>query len=158
MRRSWWLVLLLVFCLVPRTAIADEIDYLDSFGSGIDSFFGNSINEQVAPEREFNDEYEPVLMDAGEYTVRDAGEGEGETSGVLAQIQAWVSALRVPVTTLGYPLTLLTFLQTFFGHSNAWWGFNSFLLTSIALVFMWWGVRKSIRIIFAAFRKGKASV
>ncbi|CUP05405.1 MULTISPECIES: hypothetical protein [Hungatella] len=34
----------------------------------------------------------------------------------------------------------------------------TFMAAGIGLVFMWWGLRKAVRTIMAAFRKGKLSV
>lgn len=34
----------------------------------------------------------------------------------------------------------------------------TFVTAGIGLVFMWWGVRKAIRSLMAAFRKGKMSI
>lgn len=141
------LVVLLTFALVllvPSVALAEEIDYLDSFAGGFDTFVNGRESDMVSPEQEFNDGYVPVL--------REVEEVEVEEEGVLGSIQSWVSNLKIP------------WGANQFGPSN-WFWYISGVLTgiyglniitiAIGLVFMWWGVRKAKHMIMTAFRSGR---
>lgn len=139
-----WIVLFafLGMLVSPTLSYACEIDYFESFGHGFESLQGKSENEVVTPESDFIEEYEPVLRETSGGEVE-----EGTTNGMIQNVV--YSFTRVPNggnSTADWRQMAAWFLRT--------------LIVPIAvlLVFMWWGVRKGIRILFAAFRRGKANV
>lgn len=141
-KRWVMLFVLLTLFVCPKLSYAHEIDYLESFGNGFESLQGKSVNENVNPEIDFIEEYEPVLRETDGEAVE-----EGTTNGMIQNVV--YSFTRVPnggSSTADWRQMAAWFLRT--------------LIVPIAvlLVFMWWGVRKGIRILFAAFRKGRANV
>lgn len=153
MRRSWWLVLLLVLCLVPRTAVAEEIDYLGSFGSGFDAFLGNGVNESVTPERDFEETYEPQYVPLRDGSESEGDSGEGNLAGITSVVDAWSS---IPVGSGSF--NQLSFLRLFFGAVGGLSIGATIVTTAIGLCFFWWGLRKSVRMVMGAFRKGRQNV
>lgn len=68
-------------------------------------------------------------------------EGESQT---VVSASDWSSVLT-PLTAQISPSSVVAAIATF-------------IAAGIGLVFMWWGVRKLVRTVMSAFRKGKLSV
>ena len=69
---------------------------------------------------------------------------EGTDTQTVVTAADWAPILT-PLTAQITPTSIVAALATF-------------IATGIGLVFMWWGVRKLVRTVMSAFRKGKLSV
>lgn len=143
MRRSLWLVFVIsIFLLVPSRAYAWD---LGSFDDGLGDFFSEEQHDDVS---------------SGGLTLfavnGEGGVRAGETNLIKTVINAcWYVNYGINERLNG--LQTIRFVLT--GNKNGT-SFTSTGLVSIAvlLVFFWWGVRKTVRIVMAAWRKGHASV
>lgn len=135
----------LAVLLAPSLAFAD-----DGFIGGLQDLVGTREVEQsaVPPEQEFVDDYEPVYA-----PLRSGDETEIEEGGEIQSVIGAVNA--VPIS--GTNRSLLDSIITLFGRSSGTYG-ALFIIPAAGLVFVWWGVRKALKMIMAAFRRGRASV
>lgn len=129
-----------------RIAYADDgVNLVDSFAGGIDTLVRPEqvTSDEVTPELEFDTEYEPNIMSASEYTV----DGEGDLNGLveLSQIRGVVQQVNAPKFNGTAAHTLYYWVRTLVLNTN-------FIGICVGLVFMWWGVRKCVRMLMAAFR------
>lgn len=150
-RRLVVLYALVVTLFCPVCAYADE---------GLGSSFLNGLNTTVHPEqyentdvsyeRDFNESYEPVLIENTAPVVRALPNDATAVDYVNNTVDSFNS---IPFET-SYHLTLLNTAQWFMGMFT---GPNQaiFMIPAIGIVFLWWGVRKAIRMIMASFRKGR---
>lgn len=140
-RRLAVLAALLVVLARPGIAQA-ETDILGGFTSGVSDFVSPS-NEQVivTPEHDFIDEYKPVVKEV-ESTELEGDAGYTSVIDSILTIPAfsnnvsWIQYARIVLNNNNFPV----------------------VPTAVLLVFFWWGLRKAIRVIMAAWRKGHASV
>lgn len=150
-RKGIYLVLALCAALCcPTMARADEINYLNSLTNGFETLKGNDISETVTPESDFIEEYQPreVILSV----TNDSALPDDAT--IVQQVNAMTDVFyRVPWGQHNF--SMLQFLGVFFTNEAMR---NIFFVVAIGLVFMWWGVRKSLRVILSAFRKGQANV
>ena len=135
--RRLWLSLMATFALMlfPAVAMAEEVSFLDSFAGGLSDF--------VSPE--------VVQNENSVYSVREVG-NEGETpaydvTDISGVVDAWttIPAFGNTMKPLQFARILLTRMI-----DGTW-------AAVVALVFMLWGLRKSVKMVFASFRKGKMS-
>ena len=147
----------LALLMVPRVALAEDVSYIGSFASGFETLLGRGENEQVTPERDYIESYEPREVDDLPPLRAPSANTELDSMGGIQQVVDRTN--RIEWGTAGNPSlvrTLAYFLgNTGAGHSGEMR--NMLILPAIGLCFMWWGVRKGLRMIFAAFRKGKAT-
>ena len=151
MRRLWLsLMATFVLMLFPAVAMAEEVDVLGGFASGLGDFVSPDTVEvgtvgDVRPEQSFDDEYVPVLRETETVVSEDTAAYDG--------IVYWLTHLNLTVggniytgngVWLGAVRTMLINSQ-----------FAIYMVAAIGIVFLYWGVRKTIRMIFSAFRKGK---
>ena len=145
-------VLFALFFLFPRVALAEGLT--DSFVNGVRTFAGEDISEQVTPEVDFELSYEPVYV---RETTRE--EGSEEETTMLGSIANTIEdgttvPLSIGAETMAGGNALIRFFQYTFISGRS----NGLLFVAAGICFMWWGIRKAIRMIFAGFRKGSASV
>lgn len=146
-RRLAVLAALLVVLARPGIAWADT-DILGGFTSGVSDFV-SPPNEQVivTPEQDFNDSYEPMLIEENERanSVVEVGPYDSIVNWINSLRLTFAGVTRGPDRWYEYPVWFLI--------SN---GFG--IPVMVTIVFMWWGVRKAIRMIITAWRKGHASI
>lgn len=147
MRARLWLVFVVfAFMVCPDVALADD-SFVDSFGRGVDTFLGNGVNEQVTPERDYNERYEPSTEDVE--TVRAAPQTPLQGLRQFFGMQfRWDGNVVRPFTST---------------HMNLYYFIRTILVRlvfkyAVPMVFLWWGVRKVIRMVMGAWRKGRASM
>lgn len=138
----------LAVLLAPSLAFAD-----DGFVGGLQDLVGVREVEQstVTPEQDFTDEYEPAytpLRSGDEVAIEEGSEIQSVVN--AANTVPWGSTLRIDL--VGSILRLFTLS---FGDAAGWARIPT---VAAGLVFMWWGVRKALKMIMSAFRKGRASV
>lgn len=158
--RRIWLALLLVLSVgfsVPSVALADD-GLIDSFSGGLQTLVSpESVKvEETAstPESVYVDSYEPVLV---EELVRSEEIQELDGMGGIRQVVN--QANRVGWGTNN--ITLRSAASLFLGSASNGSSLdmrNMFLLPAVGICFMWWGVRKVVRMIKSAWYKGHASV
>ena len=156
MNRIRWPVFFFMLSLlfVPRVALAEGLT--DSFVSGLNAFAGNGVNEQVTPERDFIESYESLETNDIVLTETQLREYD-ENSSTIDYVNGTLDSFNtVPFT--GGSASLIYAVRTYFGNNSASSFGRNLILTAIGICFLWWGVRKSVRMIFSAFRKGSASV
>lgn len=144
---------LLIVLLSPAGAYAQDINYVDSFSNGIETLKGNGENEPVTPEKDFNDSYEVEEVQLRATNDEQPTDAQGNIE--------WVTQAFNTVPWNNTNSTLFNFLRAFFGGTNsaASKTMKLYLITiPIGICFMWWGLRKALRMIMTGFRKGKASV
>lgn len=141
--KSVWLVVAFVCMLFvsPVSAYAD-----DGFIGGLQDFAGVREVDTATPESDFADEYSP---DVREVETRAVNEEEVT---VMGQIR----------NTIQTGMTINMDGTNWIPNEYYYAPFRAVLMvvvpTAVLLVFMWWGVRKSLRMLFAAFRKGRSNV
>lgn len=154
MRKSLWVVLaLLVVFARPKVSYAQEIDYLQSFGSGLQTLTGETQNEQVTPEKDFMQEYQPKVQEVQLRTEPTEGEELTQVEQISGVADAWftIPAFSQNMGPIQY---IVTVLMAFMSGSAG----GRLVATAAGLVFLWWGVRKSKNIIMAAFRSGRLNL
>lgn len=137
---------LLLVLLVVEPAYASPID---GFANGLNDFVNpDSPQEVVTPERDFIEGYSPDVYGSTNESVR-------EVSAELSSSES-VSATVDSIYTVNWfgngTRTWLESLQIFLLNSTF---FKPVLVAAVGLAFMWWGVRKAIRMIMTSFRKGR---
>lgn len=148
-RRLAVLAALLVVLARPGIAWADT-DILGGFTSGVSDFVSPKEEQViVTPEKDFNESYEPVLYEENQNSVRALPEDATTIDYVNNTIDSFN---RVQ---WGQSQTLLGSIRVLFISVNNAIGW---ITASIALVFMWWGVRKTIRMLMSAWRKGHETI
>lgn len=129
---------LVALLMLPAGAYAEENSLAGSFVSG--------LTDTVSPQVEKPVDVGSEIESAGE--VRATAESDDSPTGA---VQSWITSLR------------LTYGNATFGP-DGWYRMARSLLINVVLplavllVFFWWGLRKGLRMLFAAFRKGKANV
>lgn len=158
MRRIWlaFLLVLSVGFSVPSVALADD-GLIDSFSGGLQTLVSpESVKVEETdstPESVYLDSYEPVLV---EEPVRSSREYDEDSTtvdyinGTLDEFNkvTWASA------SYSWLDSVRMFIGARYGSSTP----QLFLIPAVGIVFMWWGVRKAIRMIKGAWYKGHASV
>lgn len=147
--RRFWLAFLLVMSVgfsVPSVALADD-GLIDSFSGGLQTLVSPEsvkVEETVStPESEYLDSYEPELrvVETVELT-----EESTPLQGIASVINKANSVQNGATSSVSLQVMTRWFLQ------------NQVVPIAILLVFMWWGVRKVVRMIKSAWYKGHASV
>lgn len=137
----------------------------DGFLGGLQDLVGAREIESVEDyESEYQDAYDPQLRldppDPGTNTLTELDEDATTVDYVNSTLQSFnKSGYPSSVSSSGY--SLLEGLQFFLGFrqsgvSNA--NRTQLIIPAAGIVFMWWGVRKSIKMIMSAFRKGSMNV
>lgn len=127
--------------LRPEYAYADE-----GFIGGLQDLVGAREVEGFEDyESRYTSEYQPVLRDVEtdpveEVTTSDAIETVVNRANTVSWPSTDYSLLRSIVNLLG---------------SNTSSVRNVIVVTAVALVFMWWGVRKTLDVILSAYRRGR---
>ena len=141
------LALGLSFC--PSAAYAS-----DGFLGGLEDLTGNREVEEVKPEEQWNESYKPILKvqneDEAELPEYEDGDDIGPIGSVVDSVQ------YIPLYTS--KVHIVDMVRYFLGSSGAEAGGLPLVGYAAVLFFVWWGLRKSLRVMMAAFRKGKANV
>ncbi len=149
MRRLLIVLAVLVACMAPNAAYAQEVDYFDSFTNGVGTW-GSEQEEEIDSNSSVQEFENGGLLAA---PAEDAAEVPSTVSQVNSTLDAFNS-----VAWINGNRDLLSSLRVFFG-SNAGGPMREMLiLVPIGICFMWWGVRKGLRVLMSAWRRGKASV
>lgn len=113
----------------------------------------------MSPEQLYQYEYVPEVMEVESApVVRALPEDATATDYVNDTLDSFNV---VPMGASGSPTSLLNSVRTLLGvtASGLSGSFRSMLLlVAVGIVFMWWGVRKVIRVLFAAFKNRRISV
>lgn len=120
----------------------------DGFIGGLEDLTGTRDVEQVSYEDRYQEGYEPDLTEPVSVTRRELDEDATTVDYINDTVDSFNS-----VTWPSSSQSLLVSIQTLFTRFRE----NVFLFAA-GIVFMWWGVRKTVRMIMSAFRKGSASV
>lgn len=120
-----FLALLLVLLLVPAPAMADETDVLGGFGRGFSDLVAENEVEDIRQD--------PPLL--------------GATRGLPTEIRSVINSFNT-VDIHGTQRSWLNAIRQYFG------AIYSPVRVAIALVFFWWGLRRTKNIIVRVF-KGK---
>lgn len=141
MRSRLWLVIVVLSMLIaPCRAYANEVDYIGSFGSGFNDLVRNEDDTNAELERH----EEPRSLRAN----------DDEEEGAAGLVMNWLTSLRIPLGANRYaPTSWYRYIVFVLRDIDA--GRMGMVLIAVPIVFGWWGVRKCIRMIFRAFRKGK---
>lgn len=128
----------------PQASYAREIDYLHSFGNGLQTLTEGTENERVTPERNYQEGYVPELHQVE--TVR----AEDGPPNLMQQISGFVESIQAPWGASSYA-------------PRNWYYFARLVLLQVVpiavlFVFVWWGLRKSMSIIMHAFRTGRLNL
>lgn len=152
MVRRWLGVLsvALVLLACPSVALAEDGSLFDSFSGGFsDTVSGEARLSESDPVRDY--EYEPEVR---EVEFREVEETTTQSS--IEQVTNSFNRLGWGENTT---VTLYSAVRLFLGGANSSISpVALFLPVAAGIVFMWWGVRKAIRVLMGAFRKGKASL
>lgn len=162
MRRSVWVVLgVLLVLFRPSVALASDVNLLGTFGNGVSVWNGDaskSVDDRPVPT-------DSEMMDdegGGFFGLFSDGRAASDTP--LAGIQRFMTRMqRVPIniTEGNRSVTLMQAIKFFLtGRYKLIYGANpgSALAVAVLLVFLWWGVRKVVRMIFKSLRKGNLDV
>lgn len=152
MRRLMIVLAVLVACMAPNAAYAQDVDYLDSFTSGVGTWGGGQKEEMDSNSsvQEFEN---------GGLLAAPAEGQEGELS-TVQQVNSTLNSFNA-VPWGGGTTTIQGFLRTFLGaggSAEASAMRAMVIIAPVGIVFMWWGVRKALRVIMASFRRGRANV
>lgn len=151
MRKSVWVVLALLAALAsPRVSYAQEIDYLQSFTNGFETLKGETQNQTVTPEQDYNESYVPQEVILNSPTVRELPEDATTVDYVNNTVNAFNGN-----SWSGATGGLLGDVRTFLLNPTMQ---GNFLIPAVSLVFVWWGVRKTKSIIWTAFRTGRLNL
>ena len=151
MSRRLWLAVALVCTLFacPVSAYAD-----DGFIGGLQDFAGVREVEEVQPEKQWSESYRPILKapndDESELTEYEDGDNIGPIGSVIDNVQ------YVPLYS--NKVHLIDMVRFFLSSGGAEAEGLPLVGFAVLFVFVWWGVRKSLRMIMSAWRKGKQSV
>lgn len=140
--------LALALSVAPNVAMADEVNPLKGFGDGFETLVNpdTSVDLDSAPERDYIDSYEPMLVEGETIDVVESTPMDG-----IVQVNNAVNNVYWGSANSNLLGTIRKFLMNEIMS-------NALIVPAVALVFMYWGLRKSVRTLFAAFRKGRASV
>ena len=145
---------LLSVLVAPCTAYASP---LDSFASGLGDFVNPQDVEVYSgtPEKDYMDSYNPNAKLESEPT-RVTREYDADST-TVDYVNGTLDSFNTVPWTNNYDL--LQSIRIFIGtRGGADFMLALFIIPSVTLVFFWWGVGKSIRMIMSAWRKGKQSV
>lgn len=149
--KSVWLVLAFVFSLFacPVSAYASP---LDSFSNGLHDFVSPDTEtvEEVRYEQDFAESYVPQEVVLSAPATREYD----EDSTTVDYVNGTLDSFNSVNWNIG-DRSLVESLRLMFTNVATSTGF---IVVAVGLVFMWWGVRKSVRMVFAAFRKGRSNV
>lgn len=139
---------LLLALLVVEPAYASPVD---GFANGLNDFVhpDSSVSSDITPERDFIESYQPqeVVLSETPSRVYD------EDSTTVDYVNGTLDSFNSVPWTVGNR-TFLNSIQLMLQNvANS----TGFIVVAVGLVFMWWGVRKAVRMIFAAFRRGRMS-
>lgn len=139
--------LALALSVAPTVAMADDVNPLQGFGDGFETLVNpdTSVGLESAPERDYIDSYEPMLVEGETIDVVESTPMDG-----IMQVNNAVNTVYWSGNS-----NLLGTVRKFLMNAIM---SNALIVPAVALVFMYWGLRKSVRTLFAAFRKGRASV
>lgn len=134
---------------LPTTAWAsDGEEGTTGFLAGLDTLVNPDSAREIENDPVRDYEYEPDLR---------AGEGEtAELPEEGSEIQSVIDAANTVSWGANNGRTLFNSVRYFLFQNNStkeW-----LLLIPAGLVFMWWGIRKSVHMLFAAFRSGRMTV
>lgn len=135
-------LLALLLVLAPVRAYA-ATDYVESFVSGWETL---TVRKDDAPASR---QTMQVVQDG-------AQEGETQSVGIDSIASVVDAANSVKWGGNDGSFTLLNAIRTVYMGTTV--TKEIFVLMPIGLVFLWWGVRKSVRILVKAFRRGRLSV
>lgn len=146
MRKSLWVVIAFVYMFVvsPVSAYAD-----DGFIGGLQDFFGEREVQQVSPESDFIESYErqDVILSVPSTTPLDED----------ASTVDYVNNTLVSFNSVPWAIGNRSLIDSIYLYLTNINRTTQYLTIAVCLVFVYWGARKAIRMIFAAFRKGKIS-
>lgn len=145
MKRVFVLLALVCTLLVPSVARADP---LDSFARGLSDLSGNGTNEQVTPEQDFIDSYEPRLL--GESGTGVTEYEEGDNVGPINSVIDRVNHVQIGNSNSTLQNGVRWLLQSTVEGQQ-------FVALVAGIVFFWWGLRKSKQMVMTAFRSGRLS-
>lgn len=146
MRRLMVLLAVLVALVSPTAAYADDgVNFAESFASGVGTWGGGQ------EEKEESNSSVEVRENGGLLAAPATGE-----SSTVDYVSSTVNSFNT-VPWSNSNRTLLESVQVILGNQYAEWR-NMIILPAIALCFLWWGGRKALRTLMAAWRRGKASV
>lgn len=140
MRRLMLALAVAMAVLSPVTAYAQDVSYADSFASGIGSW--GSTQEERSSDSSVNEiEFEGGLRAAPAETTNEA----------VTAVNGWLGGLSIKwgSNAATAPAEWYKIVRNILGL---------FVATAIGIVFLWWGVRKGIRVLFSSFRSGRTSV
>lgn len=141
-----WLVILSMLCclIVPSNAFAAVEDYETAL---------------MNPEQLYQYEYEPVYVE--DNSVRSAPVLD-ENATTIDWVNSTVDSFN-SVKVGSANMNFLDAVRAVLGNSSSGSTHSGqlralYLVPAVGMVFLYWGVRKAIRMLFAAFRKSRASV
>lgn len=149
-RRLAVLAALLVVLARPGIAQA-ETDILGGFTSGVSDFVSPS-NEQVivTPEKDYIDSYEPIFIEENSARLKVLPDNANTIDYVNNTVDSF-NDIRWQGQQSG---SILQTVRRFFLYQQG----LLLLEAAIGIVFVYWGLRKVIRMIMSAWRKGHASI
>ena len=152
-RRGWLVGLFVSLALFvcPSAALAEDASLIDSLAGGLsDTVTGETRSvEDVDPVRDY--EYEPVLREVETRAVE-----EESTQSAIERVTNAFNRLNWGESS---SVTLFSALRLFLGGaSSSVSPVALFLPVAAGLCFMWWGVRRAISMLMAAFTRGRMTV
>lgn len=138
-----FLVALLLMISLPMKAWANVEDYETAL---------------MTPEQLYQYEYEPVILEEEEFTVRAPAAEVEEATTLDSIVQVAERAQRVNYNNT--TVSLISATRQVFTSAQSGTGYQTtaLVITAAGMCFLWWGVRKAVRIVMASARKGKASL
>lgn len=153
MVRRWLGVLSVALALLacPTVALAEDGSLLDSFTGG--------FTDTVSGEARETNENDPVRDYEYEPEVREVQTREVEETSPQSSIEQVTNSFNRLGWGESSTVTLYSAVRLFLGGANSSVSpVALFLPVAAGIVFMWWGVRKTIRILMSAFRSGRMSL
>lgn len=158
---TWSRVLAVIAMSLFLTLSATVCAYAEEgFLGGLQTLVDPDSAREVENDPVRDYEYEPELR---ELEVREVGEGTEELTSLGGIQQVVERANQVSWHNDSNRTNLLTSLRYFLGATGGSGTISEnqkliLILPAIGIVFMWWGVRKVIHMLFAAFRSGRMTV
>lgn len=133
MRHRFLFLVLALFCalVMPANAYAEDNTLVDSFSSGVSTWTEQS---------------QTVEQSEGSNEIRLTATSEDTTVNAINSYLGSIHRFEFDGTTTVWRSQAFLFLR------------DQVVPIAVLLVFFWWGVRKALRVLMAAFRKGRASV
>lgn len=149
---GWLLALGLLFC--PSVAYAS-----DGFFGGLEDLTGTrEVDGETDYENDYVESYVPELREVDYGPVRALPEDATTVDYVNDTLDSFN---QLSWSGFGSSRSLLRSLQIFLGNGTTGsYGImrDLIVLPAIGVVFLWWGVRKAIRVVMTSWKKGKASL